>query len=119
MYDEAKRIGEFLKIKPAQLPERDFEEIRRAGQGFHGVPCPFLKKGRCGVYEVRPMACRAHHSLDDTPAQCDLSIPSEKSSVPSYSGFRVVVLSYSALHIGNGPLGDIREFFPNLPKGRI
>jgi Fe-S-cluster containining protein len=28
------------------------------------VPCALLKDGRCSVYEVRPIACRGHHSLD-------------------------------------------------------
>lgn len=27
-------------------------------------PCPFLVENRCSIYEVRPLACRAHHSVD-------------------------------------------------------
>jgi Fe-S-cluster containining protein len=31
--------------------------------------CPLLRDGRCAVYEVRPLICRAMHSLD--VAQCE------------------------------------------------
>ncbi len=38
-----------------------------------GSPCPFLhpRHGTCTVYEVRPLACRMHFSLD-APERCDL-----------------------------------------------
>ena len=37
-----------------------------------GEPCVFLNRKRrtCTVYDVRPLACRMHFSLDD-PEQCD------------------------------------------------
>lgn len=42
-------------------------------QGHHWferrVPCPFLADGRCAVYALRPLSCRAHHSTDD-PRGC-------------------------------------------------
>jgi len=48
--------------------------VRQADQRTRGLtsaqrlspalPCPFLEDGRCGVYEVRPLACRGTNSLD-------------------------------------------------------
>lgn len=31
---------------------------------YTNVECAFLKEGKCGVYAVRPIACRGHHSVD-------------------------------------------------------
>lgn len=33
--------------------------------------CPFLVAGKCAVYEQRPVACRVHFSLEETPDLCD------------------------------------------------
>lgn len=43
-----------------------------------GEPCAFLDRQRktCTVYEVRPLACRMHFSLDE-PAWCDPRDPGE------------------------------------------
>ena len=35
------------------------------------VPCPFLHEGRCGIYEIRPLACRAHYALHN-PELCKM-----------------------------------------------
>jgi len=40
-------------------------------------PCPLLADGRCSVYEVRPLMCRAMHSLD--VATCRQELPSPAS----------------------------------------
>lgn len=48
---------------------------------FHGLPCPFLIKGTCSIYEDRPMVCRQHVALTNTaywcdPARCgDITLP--------------------------------------------
>jgi Fe-S-cluster containining protein len=31
--------------------------------------CPFLEEGLCGIYEARPMRCRAVHSMDAEPCK--------------------------------------------------
>lgn len=54
-----KRTGH--KPLPALLPDGD----------FHGKPCPFLREGRCGIYDSRPMACRMHFALTSTNYWCD------------------------------------------------
>ena len=34
-----------------------------------GPGCPLLEDGQCSVYDSRPLACRAHHSLELKPCQ--------------------------------------------------
>jgi Fe-S-cluster containining protein len=46
--------------------------------------CPFLREGCCAVYEVRPLVCRAIHSLD--AAQCQRAFrSSQHTGVEHYS----------------------------------
>lgn len=40
---------------------------------FHGLPCPFLTQGRCGIYEDRPMACRKHFAMTASAYWCNPS----------------------------------------------
>lgn len=41
------------------------------------LACPFLDEdaGECSAYEVRPLACRRHHSLDVSPCQATFEDP--------------------------------------------
>jgi Fe-S-cluster containining protein len=77
---------------------------------WHRVPCPFLKKGRCSVYDDRPMVCRLMFNMADTPEQCNTDIPSCNS--------HVITLNLKELEHGfvaafaQEPWGDIRDFFP-------
>src|SRR5690606_37486713 len=43
------------------------------------VPCPFLKAGKCSIYDERPMACRLLFNVADTPYFCDTAIEPEDS----------------------------------------
>jgi len=40
-----------------------------AEQAAYRTPCPLLSEGRCGVYEGRPLVCRAHHSMSVEPCR--------------------------------------------------
>lgn len=77
---------------------------------WHRVPCPFLKKGRCSVYDERPMVCRLMFNMADTPEQCNTDIPSSDS--------HVITLNLKQLEHGfvaafaHEAWGDIRDFFP-------
>lgn len=76
----AQRLGELAEQQFNDISSRhsggDPEKIRMtskaAGEGRkvfaeRGQPCPFLdtSKGRCRVWEVRPMTCRMHHIKGD------------------------------------------------------
>lgn len=77
---------------------------------WHNTPCPFLKLGKCSIYEDRPISCRLNFNMADTPEQCDTRIPSSESYVmflnlkPLEQGFLGAFL--------NEKWADIRDFFP-------
>lgn len=110
---EAARIVKFTGRKARDPvgampgPERN-EELRRR---YSGVPCPFLRNGRCTVYAVRPLVCIAHHSLAADPTPCDLVVNPE-SKVLGVGDDEFISVK-AALFLGEGhKLADIREFFP-------
>lgn len=49
----------------------EIERFRRA------VPCPMLKDGACGIYDVRPTACRAYLATD--ARKCEASLESART----------------------------------------
>lgn len=73
---EVLAIGSHLQALPAEeqavLKERlSASAASRAGKSKHDIagsrrdfPCPFLSQGLCSIYPVRPLVCRAMHSLD-------------------------------------------------------
>lgn len=77
---------------------------------WHKTPCPFLSKGKCSIYENRPIACRLNFNMADTPEQCDTQVPSEESYVmflnmqPLEQAFLVAFFDEK--------WADIRDFFP-------
>jgi Fe-S-cluster containining protein len=62
---EAFRIAAHLK--QTRSPEQLGAVVYRLGaysqDDFGTRPCVFLTDGRCSIYEVRPMVCRAYNSL--------------------------------------------------------
>jgi Fe-S-cluster containining protein len=69
------RISEILERLDAHadrvLPLTPFQHATR------NVVCPLLKDGRCSVYEVRPLSCRRHHSLDYGACQFTYDHPAD------------------------------------------
>jgi Fe-S-cluster containining protein len=59
--DEACRRGHELHTRRKPLDIEAFFRRR--------VPCPFLVKGRCSVYRVRPWSCRTHY-MASAPLKC-------------------------------------------------
>lgn len=120
--DEARTIAEYtgrtaMSLPPMTLDIAEAMQQDKAGvTQYRGVPCPFLADDQCSVYVVRPAPCRQHHSLDDTPEQCSLSIDSEVSSVPSYNvNLPGMALAHLTIEAGES-LGDIREYFPTTTQ---
>ena len=87
-----------------------------AVERYKGVPCPFLKKARCSIYEHRPIACRLHFSLADTEEMCDLSVPMEISAVPNLNLTEFWLAAGLALNAHR--YGDIRDFFGSNQKAK-
>lgn len=106
---EADKIGKHLGIEPVDAPmmlDRDDSVAK-----YMAVPCPFLKKKRCSVYEVRPSACRTHFNVSSFPEVCDVvNFPNRE--VPTLD-MRMLWMAEGVLALQSGyTLADIREFFP-------
>jgi Fe-S-cluster containining protein len=71
-----------------------------------GVPCPFLRGSECGVYAVRPLACRLHHVVEDDAAKCGPGKPQKPVSLEmkEFDAARAELFREE-------PFADIREFF--------
>jgi hypothetical protein len=104
---EALRLGSFLaaSFSPENLQlllkrvERSL--ARRAGQTKiqlaairAELPCPLLLEGQCLAYEVRPLMCRAMHSLGAGACRQEFAHP-ELTVVKFYSHRHVIHVSLS------------------------
>jgi Fe-S-cluster containining protein len=70
--DEQARLKNRVEASARQRSSKTKEEIARSRRQF---PCPFLHQGLCVVYPVRPLLCRAMHSLD--AGHCETSLQAE------------------------------------------
>lgn len=61
----------------------------------HDLPCPLLQDGRCTVYGVRPLLCRAMHSLDAAHCEQELAAP-DLVAVAYYAHRDEIILSLAA-----------------------
>jgi hypothetical protein len=79
---------------------------------YMGVPCPFLKKGSCEIYEFRPIACRTHFNLSGFPDLCDV-VTYPGNDVPNIN-FSAIWTAVAMISFNAGDsCGDIREYFPD------
>jgi Fe-S-cluster containining protein len=76
------------------------------------APCPFLRAGRCSVYEVRPMACRTLLNLDDDDLLCRHA-EEGPADVPYADATKLKAFAFMAQP--GTQYADIREFFPGVP----
>lgn len=76
---------------------------------YFGTPCPFLTGGECSIHEHRPLACRLHFSMADTPFFCGTELKPEESIVPNIE-LGAFWRAYALVTRQSGQ-GDIREFF--------
>lgn len=76
---------------------------------YWGSPCPFLDKDECSIHAHRPIACRLHFSLADTPFFCRTDLKPDESAVPNIQ-LPPFWRAYTTVtqHTNHG---DIREFF--------
>ena len=109
--EEAKRIAQFLGRRYEKQAHyktaMDVAEYHdRVITKYLRVPCTFLKAGKCSVYEVRPFACRLHHTVSPTNECCDLKVLRVTPAV------NLAFLEKTHAHIlQNQGFGDIRDYF--------
>jgi uncharacterized protein len=84
-------------------------------QTYMNVPCVFLKKNVCTIYEVRPIACRTHFNLSAYPDLCD-TVNYPGNEVPNIN-WKPVWFASAVIHAEGGcTFADLRAFFPNGAK---
>jgi hypothetical protein len=104
---EAMHLGRFLadRLSPANLRlflgRLEKSLVRRAGKTKHQLaairaklPCPLLEDGCCLGYEVRPLMCRAMHSLEVDACRQELADPA-LNLVEFYSHRHLIHVSIS------------------------
>jgi Fe-S-cluster containining protein len=67
--EEKRRLGERIEQAIRLKTGKSKQEVAECRQQ---LPCPCLIEGRCAVYPVRPLVCRAMHALD--AGQCEASL---------------------------------------------
>lgn len=108
---EAEAVGKRIGRKPHKdVPLRIDAKIG-VEWGYHN-PCTFLRNGECSIYAHRPLACRAHYSLDVDALLCELR-PPQASPVPYMNPLDINTLMLKAVQPESpNCIADIREFFP-------
>lgn len=91
---------------------KEIYDIERAEemQHFFGVPCTFLKEGKCSIYKSRPLVCRTLVNMDNTDLLCRL-VPGKPIPVPYLN--TTEIQGYFAYLTHKDQFADIREWFPN------
>lgn len=71
---EARLRGWLISMRTAKLDPYGGEPTKAVLQAYHmaHIACPLLDRENhvCTVYEDRPLACRGHHIIDETPDAC-------------------------------------------------
>lgn len=110
---EAKVMAEISGRPMQKVDFRPKIEALLSANNFVGRPCPFLVEHNCSIYEQRPLICRLHHSLADSPEYCRPD-GSGRENVPMLDPDFAEV-PYTALvarYFPREPWGVIQEFFP-------
>lgn len=107
---EAQAIADHIGVAPLS-PTMNFDQEASVGK-YMNVPCPFLKKKHCTIYDVRPSACRTHYNVSNYPQQCD-TVNNPGQEVPTLD-MRPLWAAQTMAYLENGEvIADLREFFPN------
>lgn len=133
---EAEAIGKTIGRKPA-TPLRDrmilkedllaegskeaadarFKKIAQwQRKAYVGVPCTFLRDGRCSIYEYRPLSCRWLWSLDRDALLCKL-VSGRSIRVP-YVNTKEQERHYLMAFGDSLGVADIRDWFPTRERNK-
>lgn len=79
---ERRRFLENARRKSVNTAEKSHEKLLR-----YRSPCPFLTEGICGIYAVRPMACRIYLSSSEPACKNDMEDPGDELHFPELFEF--------------------------------
>lgn len=105
---EARIIADYIGRAPKKIDD-SYETylLNNAFQEkYKRTACTFLVDGRCSIYAVRPVVCRIHHSIEDSPENCD-TIKTAPVGVMNAHG-----IIHAFYNIPFDGVSDIREYFP-------
>jgi len=90
--DDKQRLLDHVDLTLIKMSGQSKTELARLRSD---LPCPLLQAGRCSVYAVRPLLCRAMHSLN--AAHCEQELASPDLTAVAYYGHRdEIILSIAA-----------------------
>lgn len=96
-FDERERRALEIKMAAASA---EYSAAKPAQARQLRVTCPFLVKGACSVYDVRPLACRGWHSFD-VSACIAVANGDHDPMIPQHAPYQMAFVSTSrALHEG-------------------
>jgi len=101
-------------IRVRDAIEKADEKVLRGVPWLHhyGTPCPFLANDECSVWQVRPLVCRYHYSLDVDDLLCKVVDGQQSTQVPKLNAVANLAVSMSVLGF-NQDATDIRDWFPD------
>lgn len=112
---EADRIALATGIPRKHPPPPSVKEFEAMGEKYRGVPCTFLKDGKCSIYEVRPFPCRTHHTINDSSEECAL-IKDDGALIAKVNLVHIVGEQRRFVKMAKLSVADIREFFDKGEK---
>lgn len=79
---DVQRIAKHLKMRPSEFTESYLRLDEEGDYVLKSVPCPFLGADNlCGIYEVRPKACREYPHTDRRNMQEIFSLTLKNSEI--------------------------------------
>lgn len=79
---DVERIAKHLRMKPGQFVENYLYIDEDNDYVLQDLPCPFLDDDNyCGIYEVRPKACREYPHTDRNKMQQILNLTSKNIEI--------------------------------------
>lgn len=78
--EEQQRVREEIRANAAML--RSLDDVERMQRN---IKCPFLKDGRCTIYEARPQTCRNYHATDAAGCRQSFEQPDNLDIDPEFA----------------------------------